>query len=449
MCIIAALLACKKPKRNEADDLREYRTAFVRTCAASLQPPRVPTADYRPLCECIATKQMSGKTYAELSAEKPDAAGGPEVAAMVEECRFKPQGKEWLPKVPPPKPLEFWKRSVQPEAEDLTQLKEAELAQLQRAEELRDAERLEDAELIFASLRKAAPTNPEVAYQHYINLHRIPRFDQALDELEAAVDLGWNAYPSLLHLILPGAESYSPRYYKAVKRLRDRYNSTPPAVGTPVAFKPAWPPPKGGFPCLVVLHGYADKPGSYIGFGSSFASNGFVTITLPGSMPLGNEQYAWNASSVEPTHAQIQHALSSELVAKLIDPKQVVLFGFSQGAQHAFSLAVKHPESYAGVVSMSPGGLPDPLADNPEALRTSDRSRLVLIAGTGAPQDGELARKYQRLVAAAKWTHVFLEHPGGHDFPDEFPENGLEIVRFALGKAKTLRGSANLKPVSL
>ncbi|MCA9631786.1 MAG: hypothetical protein KC766_29230 [Myxococcales bacterium] len=438
LAVLVPLLACKE-KRDELGK-ENYRDGFMKGCLEDAKTSTVFPSDSRErVCQCVLDHHIEGKSWDELKNEDADAATDL-LKPSLDACRFTPHGKEWAAHVPAPKPLELYSDDVDRTPPEFPS------GELDAALELRATGKPMEAEPTLAHLHKQFPLDPEVAYEHYVNLRMINRSDDALDALEAAYNLGWQDYPTLRYLHPPVNEAFSPRYRAVLAKFRDRYNTTPPPVVAPVAFKPRGRPPKDGFPVLIAMHTYGSNISQLFDFTADWAKHGFLTIALPGSMPLGKHRFAY-FQTVEPTQDQIQAVLKSELVADLIDRKRVFLFGFGQGATHAFGVAVKHSETYAGVFAISPVRAPEVLGEK-TTMETKGHPRLVLIAGENDESRGR-AQRYHELAKSANWPSVFLEHPGPMGFPEEYPENGVAIMDYLLGKSDELKGSPKLEPVAV
>ncbi|MCA9644220.1 MAG: hypothetical protein H6718_21275 [Polyangiaceae bacterium] len=440
--VVFALLACKKfEEEKEQKSLDQYRSNFIKGCIKGDDTDSpFPSAEKNRICGCIADAYMKGKRFDDLVAEEEADASSSFVKPAVEACKFVAKGRAWAVRVPPPKPLELYTAETKiPQADPGSE-------ELNDAIDLRESKQFDLAEAAFKTLVAASPKDAEFAFQHYVNLSFMGRTDEALDALESAYKLGFNEYPTIRYIFLPGAVAFSTRYEKTLAGLRDRYNTTPPPIGTPYAFIPKGKPPKNGFPVLVVLHAYASNHGNWVEFSKDWKKRGVVVIALPGSLPLGKNRLCWHVGTFEATHDAIQAALKSDLVSNVIDPKRVIVVGYGQGAQHAVGVVTEHSEAYSAVFAIAPGGPPEPLGDK-LALETPAKPRMVVVTGSEA-ESAPRSYRFQRLAAGAGWPVVLLEQPGKDSFPEEYPQNGVAIMDYLLGKAESIKGSPKLKPVT-
>jgi predicted esterase len=196
-------------------------------------------------------------------------------------------------------------------------------------------------------------------------------------------------------------------------------------VGTPVGL-------------VVGLHGLgADPEGLVDEDWRDFAdATGRAIVAVSGTRPTGKHSFVWTEDR-EADHQHIQEALATLPDRVTIDPKNVVLFGFSQGAQMGFEVALAHPESYRGTLVMSPGGSKWSILEGLKPSAGNASQHFVLTCGAEeAPgnvaftkQDAEFARS-----AGAAVEMKLYEGVSQHTFPPDFSEQFPRWVRFLAGE---------------
>ena len=226
------------------------------------------------------------------------------------------------------------------------------------AERLKATGKFEQAESAYSQILSEHPDRTDVAYQLACALSLQQKYEAALQMLGHAVHLGFAQYPAARFDDELTALNQSPRFTKMLAEIRDRYSAGAPPVGTPVVFLPPAARDAQKHPLILLLHGFGDTHESYFEQAEQWAGMGFVAVAVPGSLPLRRNAFIWSQDDIETTHAQLQAFVSSPVVAHEIDPERVFLLGFSQGALHAFQVAATHPSQYAGIISLSPGGMP-------------------------------------------------------------------------------------------
>jgi len=183
-------------------------------------------------------------------------------------------------------------------------------------------------------------------------------------------------------------------------------------------------------PLLIFLHGFGSHEADLFGLGEAFDPR-FHVLSLRAPLTLGPTQYAWFTMRWEesgPIHDQVQAAealrkvvgfLESEVPNFPVDPQQVYLVGFSQGAIVATSVLLTRPELVSGVVAWSGRTLPEVIPTAPGPLALQGKPVLV-IHGT---EDRVLPIQHGRVTAEAlsklpvKLT--YREFSMGHEVNDQ------------------------------
>ncbi len=210
----------------------------------------------------------------------------------------------------------------------------------------------------------------------------------------------------------------------------------PPRV---LAALPAADPPPAGWPVLLMLHGYGVNKDDFDDVAGSLSDHGVAVVAIDGPEDLGGGRRQWGpASDVSRTHEYVRDRLTPLADDARFDWSALHVGGFSQGATHAIFLALTHPETYDGVLAISPAGgnVPESWEPGPGA------HRLFLVLG-----EAEHAG-IERSVASAQalWTTAGRDvrihrHPGGHHFPPDWPAVLGEAVEWLAGIEPTAAGS--------
>ena len=129
----------------------------------------------------------------------------------------------------------------------------------------------------------------------------------------------------------------------------------------------------GPHPAVVALHGWGASAMDLLGLAPYLAGGQFLLLCPQGTVevPLGPMVgYGWFPITLgaPPDPGEFARGLDDArrfLDAALqrypIDPKKLVIFGFSQGGVIAYALALTDPERFAGLVALS-SWLPEPVA---------------------------------------------------------------------------------------
>lgn len=156
---------------------------------------------------------------------------------------------------------------------------------------------------------------------------------------------------------------------------------------------------------LIYLHGWCGRPEAPEAFKQAAIHHGtLISLTAEVSCPNGRTR--WNKLNTREQHERIQRAMQvvRELRGGALDPTDVILFGYSQGAARAYRLAKRFPTFYPRLVL---GGPPEPPAPGwfPSAraiavlggeLETTERMR----EGTADLQEAGMLARYFMIPSA-------------------------------------------------
>jgi phospholipase/carboxylesterase len=192
------------------------------------------------------------------------------------------------------------------------------------------------------------------------------------------------------------------------------------------------PAGEGPFPTILALHGWGASALDLIGLAPVLnqgealvlSPQGPIGIRIPGG-PMG---YGWyplgegsQASSEELTQAsaQVLDFLDVAQQRYPVDPRKVVLLGFSQGGALAFDLALRDCSRFAGVAALS-SWLPEGVAAQIEPDTAHQSLPVLLVHGTEDPMVpvGRARESRQRLTALGVML-TYREYEMGHEINAE------------------------------
>jgi phospholipase/carboxylesterase len=170
-------------------------------------------------------------------------------------------------------------------------------------------------------------------------------------------------------------------------------------------------------PLVVMLHGAG---------GHAAGTLALIEAAAPGALLLVPEsrRSTWDVimGGYGPDVAFIDEALRRVFARHRVDPRRIVLAGFSDGASYALSLALGNGDLFTHALAFSPGfaAPPDPVG----------RPRLFLSHGV-ADDVLPIAACSRRLVPAlrgAGYDVLYREFPGGHYVPEELAAEAMAMV---------------------
>ena len=178
-------------------------------------------------------------------------------------------------------------------------------------------------------------------------------------------------------------------------------------------------------PILIGLHGMGTSAKEFnMPIYQDFADELRVAFLLAsGDRPIGPASFVWSNDPVR-NAKRIDEALQTT-ADRFNRNGEKVLFGFSQGATAAVEIARRHPDKYAGAISLSPGA--QPLPSKSQVMKRSEHARqgYVLTCGDDEhPITIATTRAYAEIVSELGAMVIHKEYPGvrQHSFPADFDE---------------------------
>lgn len=122
----------------------------------------------------------------------------------------------------------------------------------------------------------------------------------------------------------------------------------------------------GPHPTILTLHGRGANAFDLLGLAPYLCNGKFLMVCPQGplEMPIGSGAvgYAWypmtlggppDIGAILKSREKLEHVLDACLARYPIDPKKLVVLGFSQGGVLAYSLALSNPKRFAGIAVLS------------------------------------------------------------------------------------------------
>ena len=183
-------------------------------------------------------------------------------------------------------------------------------------------------------------------------------------------------------------------------------------------------------PLLLLLHGVGSNEDDLFGL-APYLDERFLIISVRAPNTLGPGSYAWFAVDftprgpvIDPAQAEASREalidfISEAITAYGVDPNQVYMMGFSQGAIMSASVALTRPDLVAGVALMSGRILPEiqSLMAAPEKLEGLPILVVHGIADSVLPIGH--GRASRQLLASLPVELTYHEYSMGHEVSQE------------------------------
>ena len=179
-------------------------------------------------------------------------------------------------------------------------------------------------------------------------------------------------------------------------------------------------------PLILLLHGYGSNEEDLFSFASELPDNYYV-ISARAPYPVPPYGHAWYAIHFDADANKFsddeEAKASRELIVKFIDeliatypidPKQVNLVGFSQGAILSYAIGLSYPTKVNKVVALSGYFNPNILKED---FNKQDLSTVKFFASHGTVDQVipiEWARKTPDILKSLQVSCEYKEYPVGH-----------------------------------
>lgn len=183
---------------------------------------------------------------------------------------------------------------------------------------------------------------------------------------------------------------------------------------------------KDKHPLILLLHGYGSNEEDLFSFAPELSHEAYIiSVRAPYTVPPYG--YAWYAINFDAnqnkfsddneaieSREKIVHFIDNLLSKYPIDPTQVNLIGFSQGAILSYAVALSYPEKIKKVVALSGYFNENILVPN---FKENNFEKISFFASHGTVDQVipiEWARKTPEILNKLKIVNEFNEYPVGH-----------------------------------
>ncbi len=195
-------------------------------------------------------------------------------------------------------------------------------------------------------------------------------------------------------------------------------------------YEPAGP---GPHPTIVALHGWGASAFDLIGLAPYLGGGRFQVICPQGPLevPLGMPGavgYGWFPLSgttpaiegpLEAAAVLVERFLDAALARYAVDPRKLVLLGFSQGGVIAYRLALAAPRRFAGLAALSSWLPPQMVAALPEVEGRDELPTLVQHGGADEIIAIERAHQSVETLRSLRVPVISREYEMGHEINAE------------------------------
>jgi predicted esterase len=287
------------------------------------------------------------------------------------------------------------------------------------ADGLKAEGRYDEAAVYYLVALKMNPKFRQASYQLGCNFALWRQEKLAMRFLKNAVDAGFWGWETMSEDQDLESIRKDPAFAALAKVVRERYEKEAPRhAGGTLLKVPVGQPPKGGWPVLVLLHGWGSNKEDMAEVAELATKHGLAGLIVSGPVVLNEGAYRWPTERLDDTHEHLKTILTGLESNEALDTKRVYLSGFSQGALHSALLVAGHPETYAGALAISPGGTFRP----PYELKAPEATgKIFLVGGRAEPVTNKtMLEELRRTFEMAKRPVRVHWHEGGHNLPGDW-----------------------------
>ncbi len=187
----------------------------------------------------------------------------------------------------------------------------------------------------------------------------------------------------------------------------------------------------GPFPTILALHGFGASAHDLLGIaqrvGQVVGGDDVLFLCPQGSIEIepapGQVAYAWfplsgggeiDVTSLVAARGVLEAFVEDAIEAYPIDPKRLVIMGFSQGGVMAYDLALGRPERFKALIALSTW-LPDLIVEGLQPSEARSTLATLLVHGNQDPmvafERGQESRaKLEALGIRAAWGEYEMGH---------------------------------------
>lgn len=286
--------------------------------------------------------------------------------------------------------------------------------------------RYEESLQAFTRCIELRPESPTAYYNIACTFSLMKKPEKALEWLEKSLDKGFNEFA---HMERDG-DLDNVRKHSGYAKLVKKFSA--PVLKN--AIIPSFVPnrnPGAAKGLLVMLHGAGSDAETALSMWKATAKRENLILLCPqGDQQMESGGFAHGSAS----ESVVVDAVRRWTEEHQIPADKIFLGGFSQGAAMAFQTAIRHPELFAGLVSI--GGFYG-IEGNEEFLDgLNDKGlKLYLIHGLDDSQTLENAREMRNLLVGDGVPAVLRRIEGGHEVNDSARNELHQAISWFLGRS--------------
>lgn len=189
---------------------------------------------------------------------------------------------------------------------------------------------------------------------------------------------------------------------------------------------------KNGFPVLVVLHGAGGNKNETAKIWTDVAREAGAILVVPQGAEEQGNGYRWG-KDIDAVEEAVLGCIDAVASSNKINKSKIVLAGFSQGAMMTWSLALRNPDTFCGIIPVS--GPCNAKSDS--AFEDADLAKLKVYTILGGEDKADMlksakdaAKKLEKKGAKVKIAEF---EDLGHAYPENADAELGKALKFVMG----------------
>lgn len=183
------------------------------------------------------------------------------------------------------------------------------------------------------------------------------------------------------------------------------------------------------YPALMALHGRGGNLHSDLTYWDNARRQGWLLSLIGSSQVMGQDIFSWDNHSL--AEREIKDHLAQLIQTGVVDPRKIILGGFSQAAGLIIRMVLNGLVPVNGLIAVCPTGLCDDDFEHFGQSNVLSGKRVVIVSGE---EDIPWRKSVNRLALFLKQKEVpclYVAHPGlDQHFPADFNEKLPEYLAF-------------------
>ncbi len=245
--------------------------------------------------------------------------------------------------------------------------------------------------------------------------------DSAIIWLKKAVNLG-------LYMIEEAPElnniKNTPEYKALLSKAKMLLEEAKKKEWKPLVFPPKNYDPSRKYPLFIALHGYGGSPKNFTRRLHKFLTEkGYVFMAPYGTEVYGLKSFGWG--DVKKCEEKILKEIEEIRKKYSIDEENIILLGYSQGGSRAFSIGLRYPEIFKGLIIAAGYFKEEDVKDYLENLKGKNLKVYIMVGEKDEKVKESNIKAKEILKKYGVKVHLEIYKGVGHAFPGD-PEKEIK-----------------------